>query len=190
MDAGLELAGPIETERLVLRPFRESDLDAVLAMQSSPEVARYLYWGPRTEAEALEALGKKIAARAIHADGDALSLAGVLKTTGALVADVVLWLASEQHRLGEIGYIVPPEHRGRGYATEATSPLLHIAFKDLGLHRVIGRVEARNVGSARVLEKAGYCLEGTLRQSVIKNGHVLDQWMYAILRHEVPAGSA
>jgi len=184
MDAGLELAGPIETERLVLRPFRESDLDAVLAMQSSPEVARYLYWGPRTEAEALEALGKKIAARAIHADGDALSLAGVLKTTGALVADVVLWLASEQHRLGEIGYIVPPEHRGRGYATEATSPLLHIAFKDLGLHRVIGRVEARNVGSARVLEKLGMRREAHL----VENEWVKDEWqselVYAILDRE------
>ena len=184
MDAGFELAGPIETDRLLLRPFEEGDLDAVLAMQSSPEVARYLYWGPRTEAEAREAFGKKMAARAIRAEGDPLSLAGVLKTTGELVADVVLWLASEQHRLGEIGYIVPPPHEGLGYATEATAPLLRIAFEDLGLHRVVGRVEARNVGSARVLEKLRMRREAHL----VENEWVKDEWqselVYAILDRE------
>ena len=151
MEAGFELTGPIETERMVLRTFEEGDLHAVLAMQSSPEVARYLYWGPRTETEAGEALRKKIAARAIHAEGDALSLAGVLKTSGEIVADVVLWLASREHRLGEIGFIVPPEHQGLGYATEATAPLLPIAFEELGLHRVVGRAEARNVGSGKAV---------------------------------------
>jgi RimJ/RimL family protein N-acetyltransferase len=46
METAYALSGPIETERLVLRPFEEGDLEAVLAMQTSPEVARYLYWGP------------------------------------------------------------------------------------------------------------------------------------------------
>jgi RimJ/RimL family protein N-acetyltransferase len=184
VEVAFELSGPIEAERMMLRPFEEDDLHAVLAMQSSPEVARYLYWGPRTEAEAREALDKKIAARTIRAEGDALSLAGVLKATGELVTDVVLWLASEEHRLGEIGYIVPPEHEGHGYATEATAPLLRIAFEDLGLHRVVGRVEARNVGSARVLEKLGMRREAHL----VENEWVKDEWqsevVYAILDRE------
>ena len=184
MEAAYELAGPIETERLVLRPFEEADLEAVLAMQTSPEVARYLPWGPRTDAEAREALRKKIAAHVIRDEGDAISLAGVLKKTGELVADVVLWLASRAHQQGEIGYIVPPELQGNGYATEATRPLLRVAFEEVGLHRVVGRVEARHAASARVLEKLGMRREAHL----VENEFVKSEWqselVYAILDHE------
>ena len=184
MEPGYEIVTPIETERLVLRPFQEGDLDAVLAMQTSPEVARYLYWGPRTEAEVHEALRKKIAARAIRDEGDPISLAGVLKTTGELVADVVLWLVSRAHRQGEIGYIVPLEHQRRGYATEATRPLLRIAFEELGLHRVVGRVEARHAASARVLEKIGMRREAHLIENEFVKGEWQSELVYAILDHE------
>ena len=184
MEAAFELAGPIETERMMLRPFDEDDRGAVLAMQSSPEVARYLYWGPRTEAEARDVLRKKVAACAIHADGDPLSLAGILKTTGEIVADVVLQLVSREHRIGEIGYIIPPEHQGHGYATEATAPLLRIAFEDLGLHRVVGRVEARNVGSACVLEKLGMRREAHLVENEWVKGEWQSELVYAMLDRE------
>ena len=179
-----ELAGPIETERLVLRPFEEDDLEAVLAMQTSPEVARYLPWGPRTEAEAREAFAKKIAARAIPEEGDPISLAGVLKTNGELVADVVLWLVSRSHQQGEIGYIVPPAHQRKGYATEATRPLLRMAFEDLGLHRIVGRVEARHAASGRVLEKLGMRREAHLVENEWVKGEWQSELVYAILDRE------
>ena len=76
-----------------------------------------------------------------------LALAAELRTTGEMVADVILHWVSREHALGEIGYSVHPAHAGRGYATEATRPLLEIAFDRLGLHRVIGRLEARNIAS-------------------------------------------
>lgn len=179
-----ELTEPIETERLLMRPFEESDFDSVFAIQSSPEVTRYLYWGPRTSAEVREALATKIAAREIRAEGQPLFLAGTLKTTGELVADVVLNVVSDEHRVGEIGYSVPPIHQGHGYATEATAPLLRIAFEELGLHRVVASLEARNAASARVLEKLGMRREAHLLENEFVRGEWQSELIYAILDRE------
>jgi RimJ/RimL family protein N-acetyltransferase len=180
----LEPALPIETERLVLRGFGRDDYDAVYAMQSRPDVARFLEWDARTEDEVREALTKKIASTAIRREEDVLFLAAELRSTGELVGDVVLQWTSRQHLSGEIGFIVHPDHQGRGYATEASRVLLRMAFEDLQLHRVYGRVEARNIGSARVLEKLGMRREAHL----VENEFVKDEWqselVYAMLARE------
>ena len=96
-----ELAGPIETERLLLRPFVAEDFDAVFAMQSRPDVARYLYWDARTEDEVRAALDKKVASTAIRSEDDALFLAVVVKSTGEVVGDVVLHWLSREHSTAE-----------------------------------------------------------------------------------------
>jgi RimJ/RimL family protein N-acetyltransferase len=180
----LDVRAPLSTERLVLRPFVPEDFDAVFAMQSDPDVTRWLYWGPRNEAEVRAALDLKIAATAIVAEDDPLFLAAVRKDTGAFVGDFVLGLASEQHGTGEIGFIVHPDHQGQGYATEAGEVLLRLAFDELGLHRVIGRAEARNTGSARVLEKLGMRREAHLVENEWVRGEWQSELVYAILDRE------
>jgi RimJ/RimL family protein N-acetyltransferase len=182
--AGYRLTGALETDRLELRAFEDSDFDAVYAMRSDAEVARYLYWEPETEEAARRALSKKVANVSLLAEGDALSLAAVERTSGRLVADVSLHWVSRDHALGEIGYIVHPGHAGRGYATEAAAPLLGIAFDELRLHRVIGRTEARNLASARVLEKLGMRREAHLVENEFVKGEWQSELVYAILDHE------
>jgi RimJ/RimL family protein N-acetyltransferase len=169
---------------LLLRPYTPGDFDALFAMRSNPEVARYLYWDPQTEDEVRETLARKIASTTLRSEGDVLALAAEERSTGALVADVILAWASKEHAMGEIGYITHPDHAGKGFATEATRPLLGVAFDGLGLHRVIGRLEARNLGSARVLEKLGMRREAHL----VENEWVKNEWqselVYAILDRE------
>jgi RimJ/RimL family protein N-acetyltransferase len=181
---------PIETDRLTLRAFGPGDFDAVFAMQSRPDVARFLYWDARTEEEVRQSLAMKIAATAIRAEEDTLFLAAELRTSGELVGDVVLHWTSEQHLSGEIGFIVHPDHQGHGYATEASRVLLELAFEHLRLHRVYARVEPRNVASARVLEKLGMRREAHL----VENEFVKDEWqselVYAMLRREWEAGAS
>jgi [ribosomal protein S5]-alanine N-acetyltransferase len=91
---------------------------------------------------------------------------------------------SDVERIGaEVGYWVGHEFWGRGIATTALRLVTEHAFKaDPELRRLFAVPYASNAASARVLEKAGYTLEGTLRQSAIKDGQVLDQWMYAVVR--------
>jgi RimJ/RimL family protein N-acetyltransferase len=175
---------PIETERLLLRPFAPGDFDALLDMHSRPDVARWLYWDPRGEAETRVALQKKIAARALDAPGDVLSLAAVLRSTGDLIGECNLNWNANEHRQGEIGYLVHPDHQGRGYATEAARVLLRIAFEEVGLHRVEGRLEPRNPASARVLEKLGMRREAHLVENELVKGEWQSEVIYAILDRE------
>jgi RimJ/RimL family protein N-acetyltransferase len=177
-------AYPIETERLLLRPFTAGDFDALYAYQSRDDVTRYLYWGARTQDEVRKALEFKIAGLAIRSQGDAIVLAAMLKETGELIGDLDLCLVSDEHRQGEIGYVLHPDHQGHGYATEAGRVLLKIAFEDLKLHRVEGRVEVRNVGSARVLEKLGMRREAHLVENEFVRGEWQSELVYAMLDRE------
>jgi RimJ/RimL family protein N-acetyltransferase len=174
----------METERLLLRPFQADDFDALFAIHSRPDVARYLYWEPRTDKEVRAVLEKKINGRTLGSEGDSLSFAVVLKATGGVVGDVSLSWLNVQHATGEIGFAFHPDHQGCGYATEAAGAVLRFAFEELKLRRVIGRLEARNTASARVLEKLGMRREAHL----IENEYVKGEWQseldYAILDRE------
>jgi RimJ/RimL family protein N-acetyltransferase len=177
-------AWPIETERLVLRPFREDDFEAMYAMQSDPEVARWLYNESRDAAETRELLAQKIGGHEVTAEGQWLSAAIALRASGEVVGDLSLQWLSERDRTGELGFMFHPLHQGRGYATEAARALLDVAFAELGLHRVIGRCEARNIASARVLEKLGLRREAHLVENEWVKGEWQSEFVYAVLERE------
>jgi RimJ/RimL family protein N-acetyltransferase len=79
----------------------------------------------------------------------------------------------------EIGYWLGKPYWGRGIMTEAIKAMTKYAFENFQLTRIFALAFARNTGSIRALEKAGYVREGSLRQAVIKEGVVLDDYLYA-----------
>ncbi|MET8678490.1 GNAT family protein [Streptomyces sp. NPDC004647] len=175
---------PIRTERLDIRPLRPDDFDALFAYQSRADVTRYLYWGPLSEAESRARLEKNIPLTALAEGGDVLNLAVVVRETGQLVGDSSFFWTSAEHRQGEVGYAFNPEYGGRGYATEATRELLRLGFEELGLHRICGRLDARNTASARVLKRLGMRREAHLRENEFLDGEWSDELVYAILARE------
>ena len=92
------LTFPIHTARLKLRPFTEDNFGALYAMQSRPDVTRFLYWDPRTEDEVRRSLTERRQNVHIEAEGDRLSLAIERREGGAFVGDVTLHSVSAQHR--------------------------------------------------------------------------------------------
>ena len=172
------------SERLLLRPFVAGDFEALLSIHSRDEVARWLYWEPRDEDEVRAALQRKIESTTLREDGDTLSFAVVLEATSEVIGDASIFLLSARHRQGEIGFLFHPDHHGRGYATETGELLLRLAFDELGLHRVIGRLEPRNEASARLLERLGMRREAHF----VENEYVKGEWQseldYAILDRE------
>jgi RimJ/RimL family protein N-acetyltransferase len=175
---------PVDTGRLLLRPFADTDFEALHDIQSRPDVARYMYWEPRSADAVRDGLDRRLTQHALHRQGDVLELAVLRKDSGALIGDVNLVWVSERHRQGELGYMLHPAQHGRGYATEAARAVLRLGFAGLGLHRITGRVDARNTASARVLERLGMRREAHLRENEIVKGEWTDELVYALLRTE------
>ena len=82
-------------------------------------------------------------------------------------------------RAAELGYYIAEEYWGKGIMTEAVKQLCEYMFSHTDVIRIYAEPFAHNIGSQRVLEKAGFQYEGTLRSNAVKNGKVLDMKMYA-----------
>jgi RimJ/RimL family protein N-acetyltransferase len=177
---------PIVTERLLLRPLDPAtDVDAVHSYQSREDVCRYIPYSPRTRAEVAERLADPERNRStIEKDGEYLALAVVLRETDTLVGDVILIYRSEEHRGGEIGYVLNPAHEGHGYVTEACRALLTLGFDGLGLHRIIGRIDERNAASAAVLRRLGMRQEAVLVDNEWFKGEWSTEIDFAVLEDE------
>jgi RimJ/RimL family protein N-acetyltransferase len=175
---------PVATARLRLRPLAAADVDGLVAYRSLESVCRYVPFEPM----GAEVVGKRLAGdwsrTAITAEGDALTLGVELADEEQLIGDVVLFLRSAEHRGGEVGWVFHPGYSGCGYATEAAHALLHLAFDQLGLHRVIARVDARNEASLRLADRLGMRREARLiRNEWFKVGWS-DEIDFALLEDE------
>lgn len=91
--------------------------------------------------------------------------------------------AYRSHRT-EIGYWLAVPYWNRGIMTEAVRAYVKYAFNELGLLRLTAHVFEKNLGSARVLEKNGFRLEGRLRHHFMKDGKLLDARIYGLLKED------
>jgi RimJ/RimL family protein N-acetyltransferase len=180
---------PIETDRLTLRRYVETDYDDLLKLQSNPDVTRFLLYDVRTPEQVQEALAGRLADvpkpdLSSWQDGQAFTVAVILRDTGRHLGEVTLFLNSVEQRTGEIGYVFHPESHGHGYAAESAVELLRLGFEELGLHRIIARLDARNTSSAKLLERLGLRQEAHFVQNEYLKGEWTDELVFAMLRSE------
>lgn len=83
-----------------------------------------------------------------------------------------------------IGYSLDKDHNGKGYMTEAVKLVVKYAFQELDLHRIEAGVMPHNIGSIKVLLKAGFHKEGIAKKNVKINGHWEDHQTLAIIKDE------
>jgi RimJ/RimL family protein N-acetyltransferase len=162
----------------MLRPFEPGDAESIVACANDRDVwinlrDRFPHPYTRTDAE------------------NWLKLAGTLPPGSqfaitledAVIGGIGLHMQEDVHRRSaEIGYWLGRPFWGRGIATAAVRAVTGHAFAAFELCRVYAFVFEWNPASRRVLEKAGYTLEGRLRRSVIKDGRIIDAFLYAIVR--------
>jgi RimJ/RimL family protein N-acetyltransferase len=175
---------PVSTARLDLSPLTPADVDELLAYRGRADVCRYLPFEPVTREVLLGRLDADLARREITQEGQGLTLGVRLRDSGRLVGDVVLFLRSREHAGGEIGYVFHPDAGGRGYAVEAASAVLGLAFDELGLHRVIARLDARNAASARLAGRLGMRQEAHFVRNELFKGEWTDELVFAMLADE------
>jgi len=178
-----EVAWPVTTERLTLRPAEQRDAAPTFAFRRLPEVSRWVTT-QLTDPDAWEA-----------GFGERLDTTLVIEKDGVVIGDLMLqvqdpWSQAEVREqaagtLVEIGYTLDPAYGGQGYATEAVREELRICFEELGVRRVIAQCFADNVASWKLMERVGMRREQHTKQdSLHRNGEWLDGMMYALLADE------
>jgi len=175
---------PLRTERLLLRPFEECDLDDFYAYRSLPEVTRYIFDEPSDRADATRRLTNAVAMDELNAEDDWLVMAVYEPEAGKVIGDVVLKWLNDKDRQGELGYIFNPAFHGRGLAREASEAILKLGFDDLGLHRISATCDPRNEPSWRLMERLGMRREAHFRECETLGGEWADVLVYAMLAEE------
>jgi RimJ/RimL family protein N-acetyltransferase len=141
----------LETERLVLRMFRESDTDAYAEMMADPEVMRFLGGKPMSRQEAWRSMAMLLGHWQLRGYG---FWAVEERASGELVGRVGCWRPEGWPGL-EVGWTLRRASWGRRYATEAARASLDYAFENLNLSRVISLIAPDNAASIRVAERLG-----------------------------------
>ncbi len=170
------------TDRLRLRPFEASDIEAIRELAGDVEVARNTLNIPHPYEEA-HARSWVASHRGQLEREEAVTYAITLREEGTVVGAVGLILDPANER-AELGYWIGRSYWGRGYATEAAREVVGWGFRTLGLHRVHASHFPRNPASGRILRKLGMRHEGRLREHVRKWGEYLDLEWFGVLRSE------
>jgi RimJ/RimL family protein N-acetyltransferase len=166
---------PIVLRSCTLRPFRQGDEDAISRNADDRRIwanMRDQFPHPYTLVDAERWVAFNLASAtkdnvAIEVDGEVGGGIGIIPG-----ADVY-------RRAAEIGYWLGARHWGKGIATDALRAMTEHVFATRDVVRLFAGVFEHNAASARVLEKAGYVLEGRMRKSVTKDGKTIDQLLYA-----------
>jgi diamine N-acetyltransferase len=104
------------------------------------------------------------------------------KKDGNRIGGITHFLAAG--KILEIGYVLIPSKRGKGYGTEAAKIMADYLFLSKDIVRIQAHTDVRNVASQKVLEKAGFRKEGTIRKFMFIRGEWRDMFLYSILREE------
>ena len=173
----------LQTDRLILRPFRLADAAEVQRLAGDSRVAEMTanIPHPYEDGMAEEWIGGHAEA---FSSGRRVSFAIVRRSGSALVGAIGLVIEKEHDRAG-LGYWIGVPYWNQGYCTEAAWAVLRYGFGSLSLSRIHSGHIARNPASGRVMLKIGMTREGYLRRHIRCRGRTEDLVVYGILRDEV-----
>ena len=165
---------------LRLRAWRTEDAPALQRCADEWEIARQLrdvFPNPYTLADARSYLSFCLSRSAEQ------MIACAIEADGALAGSITLTRGTDVYRRSaELGYWLAKDFWNKGIMTEAVRQICQKGFEQWDIVRIYAELFARNAASRVVLEKNGFAMEGILRQSVSKEGQLLDSCIYALLK--------
>ncbi len=173
----------LQTERLILRDFREEDWHDVHEYGSDPIVVKYLPFNPNTEDDT-KAVIMRFLTQQKEQPRFSYDFALINKMENKLIGSCGIKVKSAENKEGEIVYLLNHSYWNHGYITEAARKVLSFGFGQLGLHRIYAVCDPANTGSYRVMEKLGMQREGHLREHEFWKGVWRDFLLYSILEKE------
>jgi [ribosomal protein S5]-alanine N-acetyltransferase len=173
----------LETERLRLRPFTETDVDDIWPVVSNPDFPKMMSWAAHSDrSETLgfvQAVNKSLEQNV----GVVWAIEHEQRVIGSIGLDsMVFALRAWRMDRAELGFWLAPEQWNKGLMTEAADAVVRCAFQTIGLHKVTVGCIAENVASRRVIEKLGFRYVGRLEDDVWRDG----KW-HSHLRYELTA---
>ncbi len=179
------MSATLTSSRISLRCFDDSDCAFLTHHATDDDIVRWANRSlPPNEQSALQWVEQ---VRELAHTGQAYWYAIVEKESDTVVGAVNLREIDTRTMTGTVGFWLAKEYRRQGYAFEALGLMLDFAFKELRLHRIIAAVHEPNTGSALLLAKAGFKLEGRSREAEVVNGLRCDVLWFGILRSEYSA---
>ncbi len=172
----------LETARLILRKWQQSDLQAVHAYASDLENVRYMQFGPNAIEETQSFLDRSIA----KWDADPIAdyvFAVTLKQSGAVIGGCEVCKSGNADE-ANIGYILHRDHWKQCYGSELARELVRFGFEDLHLHRIYAFCDSENIGSYSIMENCGMRREALHLHAYHNRGEWRDRLIYAILAEE------
>ncbi len=172
----------IDEDGLSLRDVRLSDVTpAYVEWVNDPEIVRYL----ETRFATVTARDLRAYVAKMRKDPNSVFLAMILKGPDRHIGNIKVGSINWIHGFADLGLIIGEKHLwGHGYATQAIRLATDFAFDDLGLRKVFAACYAPNEGSKRAFEKAGFAVEGVLRQHYEVDGKYVDGLLLGRLREE------
>ena len=166
-----------------IRKWELSDAKDLAAALSNKKVQDNLRDGlpyPYTEQD-----GKDFISAMLSADENE-TFAFAITVDNMVIGSIGIFRQGNIHRqIAELGYYIAEEYWGKGIMTEAVKQICKYVFAKSDIIRIYAEPFAYNIASCRVLEKAGFQYEGTLRSNAVKNGRVIDMKMYSLLKAEI-----
>lgn len=171
----------IKTERLLLRPIVERDINAVFEGLSDPEVIRYYGVSYKTLEDTEEQM-RFFAS--LEEEGTGIWWAICSLENNEFYGAGGLNSIRSEHQKAEIGFWLLKEFWRKGIMTEALPAICRYGFEQLGLHRIEGYVESENVRCKLAMNKLGFVHEGTMTDCEIKNGRFISLDIYAKFKYD------
>jgi len=174
------------TTRLLIREFHQSDLAALSAYESNPEMHRFDNGIPNIERA--QSYLNWVIRKAGETPRTHYRMAITVPPQDIVIGRITIFSQNADIREWEMGWAVRVEDWRKGYASEAAGRMLTFAFEELGAHRVVAFCHADNTGSVKVMEKIGMKQEGRLRETRWFNECWNNEFVYAILDSEFSEG--
>lgn len=171
------------SNRIILRHFKDSDIETFWKYRSNSEVAKYQSWENYTRDQGVIFVNEQIKSEPNVPD-TWFQMAIELKETGEMIGDCALHTLFDDSTQVEIGYTLDIKHQKKGYATEAICCLLDYVFNVLKKHRVVAITDVRNYSSIKLLERIEMRREGHFIKNIWFKGEWGDEFLYAMLDEE------
>lgn len=178
----LDLFHSLTNKNIEFKPLSTCDVQEIHEYASDPIVSQYIGWKLMNTLDETREFIDVMINREL--EGTHLYASVVQKSSGFVIGTAMLFNFDHQANKAEIGYVFHKDYWGKGYGTQVISLISDFAFKSLKLHKLHGQVVHPNIGSARILEKNDFKLEGRLIDHYFIDNDYYDALLYGKINNK------